>query len=1006
MKVRLLGSGSIQDESGEILLSFKKAYALLFYLIIEKTATREYIVNLLWGELSDDSAKKNLRNAVYVIRKTFNDQVILSPKRDILNINSDAFESVDVFQIENMMAEQILDLNDLTFLNGFHLKDAPYFDEWLSSQKYHFNEKIVKRIKQLVEISLDQKKAEDAEALCRKLLSFDEYDESAYRLLFRALELQGKFSAVASAYSELCEILNEELMLKPDDSTKIVFEEIMMVKSREESTIEQQMYGRIEEINELKASLYSHIKTARGKSVLLMGESGIGKSTIINAFYDQIEDQHTILQGRCYKAEAEFPLSPWFVMLESIASQVKSLPEKDQPACLEMVERITNSSDLITESYDERLTVNSYIVEKFLFELIDTLLKFKRIVLLFEDVQWMDILSLKLLIKLMGKGIYIVASVNTDYTPVQWHLDQFIGVQTLQRLRIKPFSKLETFEFIKMKQGHGSMSLPVLEKVYEESQGNPLFISEILNAYDWSEEHNALPGRVADVMQTRFNSLARDEQKVLNIASNFYDYFNYEDLKSISGMDEFIILDTLSQLVKKQMLEEVTRASELYFSFSHHIFREYVYNNLPLTVRRVYHMKIGQYLEKTSGEKPTLNRIYRLLYNFSMAKDETRELQYRIQFVSDYFDIAHEMFPVIGSHIHNDSEYASLIDMKEIHKEINKIESLYSHVKGEIKLSPEHEKMYFNYLRLVGRYHNIKGHIDVAFGLIMEMYTFADRKDNDQERINALLLMVHYYINIRDLNALDQTLNGAFIVAKRLNQRGIIGVLLRLKGYSKILEGRFDMGIRILSRAIEVFKSLEASEKYLLNIVGAHYYIGEGHRFRGAFEEAMEEYELAVNLCKEHGYKDKLAFLYGSMGQVYYEIEKFDDSKTYLESAKNLYDNVEGAWGRTMTMGYYSLILLRNKRYKETLKIIHQIDDSFENIRNPYHRALIYRIKGEICYYVKSNNINNTLTEYIECKDAKYCTKAIESFSQLNSTYEMELMEKMNALCSKCLNQL
>jgi len=1006
MKVKLLGSGSVTDDSVEILLSFKKAYALLFYLLIEKTATREYIVNLLWGELTDDSAKKNLRNAVYVIRKTFNDQVILSPKRDILNINLDVFESIDVYEIDKLSAEDMLRVNDLLFLNGFHLKDAPYFDEWLSSQRYHFTEKIVKRIKQLIEVSLDKKSPDVAETLCRKLLIFDEYDESAYRLLFRALEMQGKFSAVANAYGELCELLNEELMLKPDDSTKIVFEEIMMVKSREESSVEQQMYGRIEEINELKASLYSHIKTARGKSVLLMGASGIGKSTIMNAFYDQIEDQHTVLQGRCYKAESEFPLSPWFIMLETIAAHVKTLPEKDQPICLEMVDRITNSSDLLQESFDERLTVNSYIVEKYLFELIDTLLKYKRIVLLFEDIQWMDSLSLKLLIKLMSRGLYIVASVNTDYTPVQWHLDQFVGIQTLQRLRIKPFSKLETFEFIKMKQGHTSMSLPLLEKVFTESQGNPLFISEILNAYDWTVENNTLPSRVADVMQTRFNSLSRDEQKVLNIASNFYDYFNYEDLKSISGMDEFIILDILSQLVKKQMLEEVTRASELYFSYSHHTFREFVYNDLPLTVRRVYHMKIGQYLEKTSGETPSLNRIYRLLYNFSMAGDVIRELKYRIQFVSDYFDVAHEMFPVIGSHIHNDSEYASLIDMKEIHNEIDKIEGLYMQVESDINSNSEYEKVLFNYLKLVGRYHNIKGHSNEAYQYINRLYNLAQEKNIDQERINALLLLVHYYINIRDLEALDQVLNGAFIVAKRLNQRGLIGVLLRLKGYSKILEGRFDTGIRTLRRAIEVFKGLEASEKYLLNIVGAHYYIGEGHRFRGTFEDAMEEYELAINLCKEHGYKDKLAFLYGSMGQVHYELEKFDDAKVYLENAKNLYERVEGAWGRTMTMGYYSLILLKNKRYKETLKIIQQIDESFESIHNPYHRALIYRIKGEICYYSKSNGINNTLTEYIECKDSKYCTKAIESFSKLNSTYEMELMEKMNALCSKCMNQL
>jgi len=1005
MNIKLLGNGAIFHGDEEIVLSFKKAYALLFYLLMEKSTTREHIVNLLWGELTDDSAKKNLRNAVYVIRKTCGDQIILSPKRDILKINEENIDWIDVNGIENLSRDEILELHEMEFLNGFHLKDAPYFDEWLTIQRYHFKEKLVKRIKHLAEVCLEQSTPECTEQLSRKLLYFDSFDESAYRLLFRALEMQGKYSAVADAYNELCETLNEELMLKPDDSTKFLFEEIMMVKSREESVNDFQIYGRVEEINLLKASLYGHIKTAKGKSTLLMGESGIGKTTILSAFNDQIEDQHTVLQGRCYKAEVDFPLSPWFALLESMAEHVRALPKANIPESLAFIDRLTDNAELMLNDNNENLMMNSYRVEKIIFELFDTLLQHKRIVLLFEDIQWMDKLSLKLLAKLMHKPIFIVASVNTDYTSRDWHLNHFVGIQSLTKLPVEAFSKIETFEFIESKQGHAKMSIQNLEKVYEESRGNPLFISEMLNAYDWTEEENSTPGRVVDVMQMRFAALSRDEQKILNIASNFYDHFNYDDLKSISGMDEFIILDVLGQLVKKHMLEEVTKGEELVFTYSHNVFREFVYHDLPLSVRRVYHLKIGQYLEKTSSDNPSLNRIYRMLYNFSMAGDQPRELKYRIQFVTDYFNISHEMFPVVGSHIHNDSEYSSLVDVNEIHKEINRMETLYQAIEPDITSTEAYDFMTLNYLRQVGRYYNIKGQYEKAYDLISKMYDKAKNIENDQYTINALLLLIHYYINVRDLEGLDQALNSAFVIANKMDSQGTIGILLRLKGYSKILEGRFEIGIKILRRAISVFKSLEQKESYTLNIVGAHYYIGEGFRFKGDLSEAMDEYNFAIDLCKTNGYSDKLAFLYGALGQVYYELDKFDAAKTYLEEAKQLYERVEGAWGRTITMGYYSLVLLRAKRYKETLKIIKHIDECFDNVVNPYHRALIYRIKGEICYLGRDSKINNKLFDYITCEESKYCTMAIESFSKLNSTYEMELMERMNALCSKCLNQ-
>ncbi len=1005
MKAKLLGCGSIYENgTEEIILSFKKAYALLFYLLIERSATREHVVNLLWGELSDDSAKKNLRNAVYVIRKTFNDNIIMSPKRDILVVDIEQFDWVDVFSIDTFTADDILNLQDVEFLCGFNLKDAPYFDTWLTNQKYHYNEKLAKRVHALVEESLENQDSEKAEKLARVLLEFDEFDESAYRLLFKALELQGKYSSVASSYNTLCETLDEELMLKPDDETKRLFEEIMMVKSREEISQENRIYGRKEEINILKAALYKHIKTQKSKSILLIGGSGIGKSTILQAFSDEIEDQHTVFFGKCYKAELEFPLSPWFALLDQIADQAGQLPENKRPKSLTLIERITSNTDFMMTVNDEKKTVNSYRVEKAIFEVFDALLAHKRVVIVFEDIQWMDKLSLKLFIKLMERPVFIASSINTDYASADYIMEQLVGIAPLNKQIVEPFNKLETFEFVKMMNSSEVMSVDTLETLYEESQGNPLFITEMLNAYDWSKENGVLPSRVIDVMNLRFDALERDEKKLLNIASNFYDHFNYEDLKSISGMDEFVILDSLGQLVRKQILKEVKRGSELLFSYSHHVFREHVYNSLPLSVRRVYHMKIGQQLEKTAGDTPSLNRIYRLLYNYSMAGNAVKELKYRIQFVSDYFDVAHEMFPVVGNHNHNDSEYATLVDISEIHNEIERIERLYQEVEADVERDADNRQMKFSYYKLVGRYSNIKGNYEKAYALICKMYALAEETSDSDALISALLLFAYYYINIRDLKALDETLNAAFVIAKNQERMGMQGVLLRLKGYSKILGGQFELGISTLKQAIKIFDGLSCTDQYTLNIVGAHYYIGEGYRFGGKFKEAMAEYNQAVELCKSYGYKDKLAFLYGSIGQVYYEVEDYAKAQQYLEKAKQLYEHVEGAWGKTMTLGYYSLVLLRKNRYKETLKLILLLDESFARMNNPYHKALVYRIKGEICYFIKQNPLKNPLSEYIECNDSNYCMKAMDSFSKLNSVYDVEIMEKMTALCSKCMN--
>lgn len=49
--------------------------------------SRETLSTLLWGEMDDQSAKKNLRNAVYTIRKSTFDYLIISLKRYVLQLN-------------------------------------------------------------------------------------------------------------------------------------------------------------------------------------------------------------------------------------------------------------------------------------------------------------------------------------------------------------------------------------------------------------------------------------------------------------------------------------------------------------------------------------------------------------------------------------------------------------------------------------------------------------------------------------------------------------------------------------------------------------------------------------------------------------------------------------------------------------------------------------------------------------------------------------------------------
>ncbi len=88
VKLKLFGVPKIILNEEAVEFPFKKAEAIFFYLAIQKRVTRDELVNLFWSELNEARPKKNLRNALYQIKKTLGEEVLYTPKRSIVEISS------------------------------------------------------------------------------------------------------------------------------------------------------------------------------------------------------------------------------------------------------------------------------------------------------------------------------------------------------------------------------------------------------------------------------------------------------------------------------------------------------------------------------------------------------------------------------------------------------------------------------------------------------------------------------------------------------------------------------------------------------------------------------------------------------------------------------------------------------------------------------------------------------------------------------------------------------
>ena len=145
LNVTMLQTPSVTLDGVPVSFPFKRADALLYYMLVRRSATRQELISLLWESCDEATGLKNLRNTLYTLKKTLGGDFLLSPQKSLVVVNS-AWE-VDC-DYDRFTQQGDFSAYRGPFLQGFAVKHAFSFDEWLDRTREKLHEQYLGRLAQ------------------------------------------------------------------------------------------------------------------------------------------------------------------------------------------------------------------------------------------------------------------------------------------------------------------------------------------------------------------------------------------------------------------------------------------------------------------------------------------------------------------------------------------------------------------------------------------------------------------------------------------------------------------------------------------------------------------------------------------------------------------------------------------------------------------------------------------------------------------------------------------
>ncbi len=373
-------------------------------------------------------------------------------------------------------------------------------------------------------------------------------------------------------------------------------------------------------------SLADDVSEGRGRTVLVLGEPGIGKTALATEVgreirareFRWIEARLSPLEGlrrpllhslrRCLEREAE---------ASSGAGGSTGAPAPGSvglsSSTAEILERLRSAEDSDSR---EKILGSTWEIER----MLTTLSRERPLAVLVEDVHTCDHDEIRTLAGLSASldasRVLLVltwrtkdpdASDGSDGMPSGYY--DLIALRDLVRLELAPLPEPAVRALVEETAGVPFVAAEVLDRIVEAAEGIPLYALSLfrhltaageIETVEECVQPTALWGRttpprfIREMVTQRLERLGEEERLLLETASVAGTEFDGSTLAGLVGMPLLTVLRWLQRLYRDRALVEPLERG---YRFAHALYRDAIYADLAPDLRRALHRAYAEALE-------------------------------------------------------------------------------------------------------------------------------------------------------------------------------------------------------------------------------------------------------------------------------------------------------------------------------------------------------------------------------------------------------------------------